>query len=107
LRIEHRSSLATDAAGASAGCNQPEETDGTVEPFAKGLAAVCGRSWSVSYSRVDAVLRLAPRSRRYGDALAAGTNPKAIAMASKQPLFRPEMLPIGTASNQLIDGLHK
>jgi hypothetical protein len=68
--------------------------DQTAEPFAKGLAGVCGRPWSDRYFRVGAVLRLACWSRRFGHPLAARTNPKGLAMASKRPSFQAEMLEV-------------
>jgi hypothetical protein len=78
--------------GASTGRNHARRTDKPAEPLGKSLAGVGGWSWSAGCSRVDAVLRLAPRSRPSGDLLRAITNSKRLAMASKRPSFEEEML---------------
>jgi hypothetical protein len=61
------------------------------------LAGVYGWSWSASYSRLDAFLGLANRSRRSGNPLAGcwarvRTNPKRLAMAARQSSFQTETL---------------
>jgi hypothetical protein len=70
------------------GCNHAR-ADKTAEAIPRDLAGICGWSWFAGRSRVDAVLRLA---RPPGHLLRARTNPKGVAMASRQPSFQEEML---------------